>query len=101
MGKIRFKAACKRTQHCWPTTPEIVGCYMLRPFANPVACCWMLLFVVAQSLKPVILFTSYKRTQHCWLTTQLLRPFERSLTNLLTAFIEHFPARVSHDTSVI
>ena len=26
-----------------PTTPNIVGCYMLRPFAHPVACCWMLL----------------------------------------------------------
>ena len=26
---------------------------MLRPFAHPVRCCWMLLCVVAQSLKPV------------------------------------------------
>ena len=40
-------APCKRTQHCWPTTPNIVGCYMLRPIAHPVACCWMLLRVVA------------------------------------------------------
>ena len=23
-------------QHCWSTTPNIVGCCMLRPFANPV-----------------------------------------------------------------
>ena len=23
--------------------PNIVGCYMLRPFAHLVACCWMLL----------------------------------------------------------
>ena len=22
------QAPCKRTQHCWPTTPIIVGCYM-------------------------------------------------------------------------
>ena len=36
---------------------NIVGCYMLRPFAHPVACCWMLLRVVAQSLKPVKLFS--------------------------------------------
>ena len=35
---------------------NIVGCYMLRPFAHPAACCWMLLRVVAQSLKPVKLF---------------------------------------------
>ena len=30
---------------------------MLRPFAHPVACCRMLLRVVAQSLKPVKLFS--------------------------------------------
>ena len=30
---------------------------MLGPFAHPVACCWMLLRVVAQSLKPVKLFS--------------------------------------------
>ena len=42
---------------------------MLRPFEHPVACCWMLLRVVAQSLKPVILLAPCKRTQHCWLTT--------------------------------
>ena len=42
---------------------------MLRPFAHPVACCWMLLRVVAQSLKPVKLLAPCKRTQHCWLTT--------------------------------
>ena len=30
---------------------------MLRPFAHPVACCWMLLRVVAQNLKPVKLFS--------------------------------------------
>ena len=63
------KATCKPTQHCWLTTPNIVGCYMLRPFAHPVACCWMLLRVVAQSLKPVKLSAPCKRTQHCWLTT--------------------------------
>ena len=44
---LSAKAPCKRTQHCWPTTPSTVGCYMLRPFAHPVVCCWMLLRVVA------------------------------------------------------
>ena len=33
------KAPCKRMQQCWPTTANIVGCYMLRPFSHPVACC--------------------------------------------------------------
>ena len=36
---IRNKALCKRAQNCWATTSNVVGCYMLRPFARPVACC--------------------------------------------------------------
>ena len=51
---------------------------MLRPFAHPVACCWMLLRVVAQSLKPVKLFGQKLPTfrlfcdrrsvaQQCWM----------------------------------
>ena len=39
------KAPCKPTQHCWSTIPNIVECYMLRPFAHPVACCCALLAV--------------------------------------------------------
>ena len=35
--------SCKRTQNCWPTTPNIVRCYMFRSFAYPVACCCVLL----------------------------------------------------------
>ena len=60
---LRQIYACKRTQHRWPTTPNSVGCYMLRPFVHPVACCYILLRVVAQSLKPVKLLATYKRTQ--------------------------------------
>ena len=51
---------------------------MLRPFACPVACCLMLLRVVARSLKPVKLFSQLLPTfllfrdrrslaQHCWI----------------------------------
>ena len=51
---------------------------MLRPFAHPVACCWMLLRVVAQSLKQVKLFSQQLPTfplfrdrrsvaQQCWI----------------------------------
>ena len=51
---------------------------MLRPFAHPVACCWMLLRVVVQSLKPVKLFSQQLPTfllfrdrrsvvQQCWI----------------------------------
>ena len=51
---------------------------MLRPFAHPVACCWMLLRVVAQSLKPATLFNQQLPTfflfrdrrnvaQQCWI----------------------------------
>ena len=57
---------------------NIVGCYMLHPFAHPVSCCWMLLRVVAQSLKPVKLFSQQLLTfllfrdrrslaQQCWI----------------------------------
>ena len=47
----RPDAMCKRAQHYWPTTPNIVGCYMLRPFAHLVVCCCVLLGVAEQSLK--------------------------------------------------
>ena len=51
---------------------------MLRPFAHPVVCCWMLLRVVAQSLKLVKLFSQQLPTfllfgarrnvaQQCWI----------------------------------
>ena len=51
---------------------------MLRPFAHPVAYCWMLLRVVGQSLKPVKLFSQQLLTfllfldrrsvaQQCWI----------------------------------
>ena len=51
---------------------------MLRPFAHPVACCWMLLRVKARSLKPVnrfsqqlptVLFFRDRRSvaQQCWI----------------------------------
>ena len=50
---------------------HIVGFYMLRPFAHPVACCWIVLGVVGQSLKPV------KRANSVGSCT--LRPFAHSL----------------------
>ena len=31
--------------------PNIIGCYMLRPFAHPIACCLQLLGVVAQRIE--------------------------------------------------
>ena len=34
--KVISKAPCKWMQHCWPTTPNIVGCYMLCPFVHHV-----------------------------------------------------------------
>ena len=51
---LHLKSPCKRTQRCWPTTPSIFRCYMLRPFAHlvhVVVCCCVLLVVVAQSLR--------------------------------------------------
>ena len=57
---------------------NIVGCYMLRPFAHPVACCWVLLGVVAQSLKPVKLLiqnTLSFTTKLAWWTPVSLYSF--------------------------
>ena len=65
-------------QHCWPTTHNIAGCYMLRPFARHVACCCMLLRVVPQSLErfkilsqqlPRFLLFCDRRSvaQQCWI----------------------------------
>ena len=70
--------------------PDIVECYMLRPFAHQRC---MLLRVVAQSLKPVKLLAPCKRTQYCW---ELLRPFARSLHKRpVKLFFERFFAKVS------
>ena len=38
-------------QHCWQTTPNIVDCYMLHPFAHPVACCCVLLELTLKTKK--------------------------------------------------
>ena len=70
------KAACKRTQHCWPTTPNII-CWMLHVASACTPCC-TLLDVVAQSLKLVKLFSLQLPTfllfrdrrsvaQQCWI----------------------------------
>ena len=57
MGAIAIgslKAPGKQTQHCWPTTPNIGGCYILRPIAHSViVCCCVLLGVVAAVFTPL------------------------------------------------
>lgn len=45
------KAPCEPTQHCWPATPNMVGCYMLCPFTHPVTCCCVLLHPFARGLR--------------------------------------------------
>ena len=76
-----WKHACKRTQHCWPTTLNIAGCYMLPPLALPVAWCCAKL-KTNQSFDPTtpnisFVLWSPKRSatmldpfsqlfQHCW-----------------------------------
>ena len=82
---------------------------MLRQFARPVACCWMLLRVVAQSLKPVKLFSQQLPTfllfhdrrsvaQQCWIRLH-------SSSNIVGAthahyawFTETYGLYPSHDT---
>ena len=95
-SSFTLKTRAKRTQHCWPITP-IFGCYMLRPFAHPVACCWMLLRRVwtgqiFQPTTPNISFVPWspKRSatmldpfaelfQHCWGHARSLRMVYKDL----------------------
>ena len=47
--------------HCWPTTPNVVGCNMLPPFAHPVACC-------CTKFETGLRIRTNRRnnSQHCW-----------------------------------
>ena len=65
-------------QRCCSTIPNIVGCYMFASVSHPVACCCVLLGVVAQSLKPIKLLSQQLPTfrlfrdrrsvaQQCWI----------------------------------
>ena len=72
IGRKISKAPCKRTQHCWLTAPNIVGCYMLRPFAHPVGCCCAK-FETSQTFQPTIptflLFRDRRSVaQQCWIS---------------------------------
>ena len=75
---------------------NIVGCYMLRPFARLVACCWMLLGVVVQSSKAVKLWSQQPPTfllfldrrsvtQQCWNSIRL-----HSSSNIVGATHAHY-----------
>ena len=66
-----------------PTTHNIVGWYILRPFAHPVASCCMLLGVVTQILKSVKLLATWKPNTvgQQLLGVVGLGPFARSVTN--------------------
>ena len=66
----------------------------MRPFAHPVACCWMLWRVVAQSLKPVKFFSQQLPTflsfrdrrsvaQQCWIRLH-------SSSNIVGAMHAHY-----------
>ena len=59
--KASEQRPCKRTQHCWSTTPNIVECYMLRPLAHPVAWCCVFFakFETGQTFDPTTSNISY------------------------------------------
>ena len=58
------KSSSKRTQHCWPTTPNAVGC-LIHVASVCTPCCMLLRIVgvVAQSLKQVKRLATCKRAQ--------------------------------------
>ena len=78
-------------QHSWATTPNTVGCYMLRPVAHPVACCCAK-FETGQTLSkqlPTFLLLRNRRSvaQQCWIRLHSLRPRTRRITHgLLGAY---------------
>ena len=95
----RCSLLANNTQHCWPTTPNIVGPN------NVVTCCVHLhgtttmLALVAFSLKPVKLLGPRKwtqcsllanNTQHCWAQQccDLLRPFAWNHNNVGTCCVQ-------------
>ena len=67
---------------------------MSRPFAHPVACCWMLLRVVAQRLKPVKLFSQKLPTflsfRDCRSVAQQCRIRLHSSSNIAGATHAHY-----------
>ena len=65
-------ATFKRTQHCWPTTPNIVGCYILHTFAHPVACCWELLRKVWKRSNVYLHVNERNSFQNCWTNNIML-----------------------------
>ena len=69
--KLKLSGHAKRTPNKLPkphaTTLNVVGFYMLRPFAHPVACC-MLLCVVGSCCEKFETGEtfSYNNSEHCW-----------------------------------
>ena len=79
--KRRVRLRANGRKNCWPTTPNIVGCYMLRPFTHPVACCCAK-FETGQTFQPTTpnisfvpwspklsatMFDPFAQLfQHCW-----------------------------------
>ena len=92
--KVDSQAPCKRTQLCSPTTPNIVGCYMLRPLVHPRCCCCAK-FKTGQTFQPTTPNISFvpwspKRSatmldpfaqlfQHCWGRARSLRMVYKDL----------------------
>ena len=69
---------------------------MLHSFAHPVACCWMLLCVVAQSLKPVNFFSQQLPTT---VLPTLLRPrtlITHGLQRLMGCILSTMHCRSQH-----
>ena len=62
------------------TLLDVTCCICLHTLLHDVACCWELLCVVVQSLKPFQLLAPCK-----WMYWELMRPFAHSLKAMSTA----------------
>ena len=97
LSLFKYKAACKRTQHCW----------MLHVASVCTPCC-MLLDVVRQSLKPVKLFSQQLPTfllfrdhrsvaQQCWIRLQSSSNIVGTAHAHYAWFIKTYGLYPSHD----
>ena len=94
LASVKPCAQGRRTQQCWTTTPNIVGCYTLRPFAHPVACCCAkfetgqtftlttpnISFVLSTPRRGATMLDLFAQLfQHCWGLARVLRMVSKVL----------------------
>ena len=74
---VKLLGPCKRTQHCWPTTPNNVGS------------CWHLLRPFAWAFRPRPHYTVFKWKRYCF------APFSKRFLSTLIVFVSFSPVHTT------